>query len=98
MAKRHRKAKSKQDLPAGIYPRQVNGAIYFQVSLGRDENGKQRWKSCRTLEGALTNRQLFEYAKKQQGESLWLNCVEIHLHGKRSGAASIGWSGRFLEL
>lgn len=61
----------KPSLPKGVYRRKVKHSTYFLVSLGRDEKGKQRWKSCPTLEEAITERQLFEHTKKQQGESLW---------------------------
>lgn len=62
----------KQSLPAGVYRRMVRGQESFLVSRGRDDSGKQRWKSCRTLAEAKTERLLFENARKQQGESLWL--------------------------
>jgi hypothetical protein len=35
---------SKNKLPRGVYQRTVNGSTSFLVSLGRDGNGKQRWK------------------------------------------------------
>jgi hypothetical protein len=66
------KANAKQSLPRGVYKRTVSGSTYFQVSLGRDGEGKQKWKSCKTLDEAITQRQLFVQTKQQQGESLWL--------------------------
>lgn len=61
-----------KSLPRGIYKRTVAGSTSFLVSLGRDQNGKQRWKSCPTLDEAKTQRELFKRVKFQQGESLWL--------------------------
>lgn len=67
---------SKNKLPRGVYQRTVNGSTSFLVSLGRDGNGKQRWKSCKTEDEALAQRQLVGHAKRQQGESLWLLSAE----------------------
>jgi hypothetical protein len=59
-------------LPARVYRRRVNDSTYFLVSLGRDANGKQRWKSCRTLEKAKAERDFFLQAKNNEGEAVWL--------------------------
>ncbi len=66
------KNKRKPSLPPGVYPRDTKGQQSFLVSLGRDSNGKQRWKSAKTVEEAISQRLLFERAKKQEGESLWM--------------------------
>jgi integrase len=62
----------KPSLPQGVYRRIGHGQESFLVSLGRDEKGKQRWKSCKTLAEATTQRELFLHAKQQQGEGLWM--------------------------
>src|ERR1017187_7727922 len=60
-----------RSLPKGVYRRIVSGQVYFLVLIGRDAAGKQRWKSCKTLAEALTQRQLIDHTRKQEGESLW---------------------------
>ncbi len=66
------KNKRKPSLPPGVYRRSGGGQQSFLVSLGRDSHGKQKWKSAKTLEEAISQRLLFEHAKKQEGESLWM--------------------------
>ena len=77
------KNKRKPSLPPGVYPRWSKGQQSFLVSLGRDSNGKQRWKSAKTVEEALSQRLLFERAKKQEGESLWMLTQEQRADDKR---------------
>jgi len=66
------KAKNAGDSLKGVYEREVNGSTSYLVSLGRDDQGKQRWRSCKTLDEATAEREAFEARKKDEGEMVWL--------------------------
>ena len=56
----------------GIYKRILpSGQISWLVSLGRDANGKQRWKRFNDKNEAIAHRETLEIAKANEGQLIW---------------------------